>query len=607
MIQKVSVNSLDKNKYTPSNVKHNDKTSFTGFGSAVVDAAIKGMQKCEAEPMLNVTVLDLSTAIVPRSVIETVASSKQKDENGNVIKDENGKTKRKFNFLAGLEALRRESSGLIINCILPSFIVIGVAKCLSGHIMGPISNLTKNWADKDTLSTINTFYKGQGAENYAKTLKNMFLDLKGADGNTIDKSFAEIYKQSPEEFDKIFTHLGQMADSKDLDRKAVRKAIHNIVDKTHISENIKFITNNEKGNYFGNSLEALLRNTVEVLHDSKNVGINSASEFSKYIEKAQKLVKWKSLGGMALILPLALAAQPINRWITHQSAGGKKGAPIYNDNADHSLTKQEKAQLLKQKFVSIGSMISLSLLSMMKMPSMKMLEFRNLFPSMDQARIISTATFASRMGASEDFNDLRESTVRDLATFASFYFLGDYAAKGIATFIEHRNKKQIAKAIANGTTPPKEVKLINVLKPLKENANSFEKFWHWTKHTALKSTSEISSKHVENLRSACQLGNLGFSLLSLGLFIPLIGRIQTNKKEQVKKELAKATQNAATANTLTNSPRPPQTSATQASTSPTTKSASTTGTQTATNSDNSKGRLKPTDKNSAAFGAFFNS
>ena len=198
-------------------------------------------------------------------------------------------------------------------------------------------------------------------------------------------------------------------------------------------------------------------------------------------------------------------------------------------------------------------------------------------------------------------------TVRDLATFASFYFLGDYAAKGIATFIEHRNKKQIAKAIANGTTPPKEVKLINVLKPLKENANSFEKFWHWTKHTALKSTSEISSKHVENLRSACQLGNLGFSLLSLGLFIPLIGRIQTNKKEQVKKELAKATQNAATANTLTNSPRPPQTSATQASTSPTTKSASTTGTQTATNSDNSKGRLKPTDKNSAAFGAFFNS
>lgn len=603
MIQKVSVNSLDKNKYTPSNAKHNDKTSFTGLGSlgsAILDASIKGMQKCEAEPMLNVTVLDLSTAIVPRSVIETVATSKQKDENGNVIKDENGKTKRKFNFLAGLEALRRESSGLIINCILPSFIVIGVAKCLSGHIMGAGSNLTKNWADKDTLSTINSFYKGQGAENYAATLKNMFLDLKGADGTAIDKSFADIYKQSPEEFDKIFTHLGQMADAKDLDKKAVRKAISNIVGKTHISENIKFITNNEKGNYFGNSLEALLRNTVEVLHDSKKVGINSASEFSKYIEKAQKLVKWKSLGGMSIILPLALAAQPINRWITHQSAGGKKGAPIYNDDEDHSLTNEQKGRLTRQKFISIGSMLGLSLLSMMKMPSMKMLEFRNLFPSMDQARIISTFTFASRMGSSEDFNDLRESTVRDLATFASFYFLGDYAAKGIATFIEHRNKKQIAKAIANGTKPPKEVKLINVLKPLKENANAFEKFWHWTKHTAIKSTSEISSKHVENLRSICQFGNLGFSLLSLGLFIPLISRIQTNKKEQAKKELARAAQNAGAIKST-----PTATSSSDVATTSSDNSSSRTSSTIKTES--SRAELKPTDKNSATFGAFFNS
>ena len=44
-------------------------------------------------------------------------------------------------------------------------------------------------------------------------------------------------------------------------------------------------------------------------------------------------------------------------------------------------------------------MIGTALLSMMKKPSMNMLEFKGMFPTMDQARIISTATFASRMSA----------------------------------------------------------------------------------------------------------------------------------------------------------------------------------------------------------------
>lgn len=48
------------------------------------------------------------------------------------------------------------------------------------------------------------------------------------------------------------------------------------------------------------------------------------------------------------------------------------------------------------------------------------------------------------------------------------------------------------------------------------------------------------------LRSFCQLGNLAFSLLALGIFIPLYTRTQTNKKQ---KELAQkeAMANAASA------------------------------------------------------------
>ena len=139
------------------------------------------------------------------------------------------------------------------------------------------------------------------------------------------------------------------------------------------------------------------------------------------------------------------------------------------------------------------------------------------------------------------------------------------------------------------------------MKPLKENANGLEKFWHWTKHTALKSTSEISSKHVENLRSVCQLGNLGFSLLSLGLFIPLISRIQTNKKEQAKKELAKAAQNAATAGATSTSSTSTKSTVASFSANSTSQTSST------TKPESSRAEIKSTDKNTAAFGAFFNS
>ncbi len=601
MIQKVSVEN-SKQKYTPQNKRDvSDRSpSFTGL-ERLGEWAIKGMQRCEAEPMINVTVLDLATAIIPRTIVETTAASKVKDENGNPVLDENGKQKRKFNFLAGFEALRRESSGLFINCLLPGVFVIGVAKLIGGKIMGKKSNLTKNWADRETLSTINSFYKGTGKDNYSSMIKNMFLDLKGVDGTQIDKAFLEIYNKEPQTFDAIFENLGKMADSEKIDKKVLQKAVDNIIEKTRISENIKFTTNNPQNKYFGNSLDSLLRNTVEVLHDAKNAGITTAEEFAKYITKAQKLVKYKSLGGMAITIPLALAAQPINRWITHKTAGGKKGAPIYNDDKERVLTQEEKNKLLKQKFISIGSMLGLSWTSMMfKIPSMKMLEFKKFFPTMDQTRLVSTATFASRMGASEDSNDLREATVRDLATFGSFYFFGDFAAKGIASFLEKRFP---------------DIKLINDLKPIdREKANIFQKIWHWTKDTALKSTSELTSKRAQNLRSICQLGNLTFSLIALGVFIPIYNSVKTNQKTQKEKAKTNDTQKILTNTADKNSST--GTTASQASNktneAPTSAAgaagSSGTNSQTATASGSAKTTLNPADLiKSTAFGAFFNS
>lgn len=542
MINKVELGSV-KNNRTPKYVSQKNKgqTSFTGLGSLALrlgSFALKGVQKCEESPMINVAVLDLSTAILPRTYFETFIGSKKKDENGNETHE------RKLNIMGGFEAFRREGSGLLINCMIPSFIVMGAAKLLNRPIMGAFnkSNLTRSWANGDTINCVSKYYKNaQGAskeDRVFSTLKSMFDDIEGVDGD-IGKGGLKKFKEIFANDEEYTNHLRKMAKnivSEKPEKGYTTEMYKYLVRKSGIAENIKF---SKDSGFFSSSLGHLCDSVGDVLHGASKEGILTPNanitanegNFVKYLSKAKHLVNAKSIAGLGMIIPLAVAAQPINRWITHKLSG-KKGAPIYNDDKERILTPEEKKQLTARKFIDVPLMWGVAALSMlMDRPSLKMFQFKNIFPTMDQARIISAATFSSRLAAAEDKNELHENTIRDIATFSSFYFLGDYAAKGIATFLEKHNKDGI--------------KLINRLKDANPNDNIIKKFWNWAKHTKMKSTDELSAisnealrTKAKNLRAVCQAGNLAFSLLSLGIFIPLYTRTQTNKKEKMQKEQA---------------------------------------------------------------------
>ena len=95
--------------------------------------------------------------------------------------------------------------------------------------------------------------------------------------------------------------------------------------------------------------------------------------------------------------------------------------------------------------------------------------------------------------------------------------------KAIATGIEHTNK---------------DAKLINRFKQSNPDDNVFKKLWNWAKHTSLKSSDELATAGDKRLRTICQIGNLAFSLVSLGIFIPLYTRTQTNKKKSTTRSCA---------------------------------------------------------------------
>ncbi len=551
MINKVELGSVNSKKGTPNryvNVPNKGQTSFTGVGSLV----LKGIQKCEEKPMINVAVLDLSTAILPRTFFETFIGSKQKDENGNETHQ------RKLNLLGGFEAFRREFSGLLINCLIPSYVVIGVAKLLNRPIMGNFkgSNLTKSWANGDTLDHIEKHFNNAGGntkeEKIYNTLRSMFDNLEGVNGDIKNnglKKFKEILANDAD-YEKALREMTQDILKENPEKHYSSKLYNLMVQKTGISENIRFIDETKDGKFFSSNLSHLCESAGDILHGAVKEGIindqmtkESFDTLGKYFSKAKKLVNAKSLAGLGIIIPLAITAQPINRWITHKLSG-RKGAPIYNDDQERILTPEEKKKLTAQKFIAVPLMWGVAGLSMlMDRPSLKMFQFKNIFPTMDQARIISAATFSSRLAAAEDSNELQENTIRDIATFSSFYFLGDYAAKGIATFLEKHNKDGII--------------LTNKLYT-QEGTNAFQKFWNWAKHTKMKSTDELGAianealrTKAKNLRAICQFGNLAFSLISLGIFIPIYTRTQVNKKKQ-QQELANANaQNKTSTTTFT--------------------------------------------------------
>ncbi len=525
MINKIGVENKVNSSINTLNNKNRDVQS-PNFKGGIVPVLLQGIQACERNPMVNVAVIDMFSAILPRTFVESLT-----------------------NWFAGFEAFRRESSGLIVNCMIPSVITLGIAKLLNSSMMPKGVNMASCWADSNMINKFSDAYSKSTAEDKIKdTLKTILKNIEGYEG---DKHLAYKDILSDKELEHFADKLNELttkSQSKKEFKKSIKELTDEIVSKTKIYENVK--VNGGKNPVKANTVEDILKNSVQFFREFKKSPSADINEFAK---QSKKLVRSKSLLGLAIILPLAASMQFINRKITEKTSG-IKGAPIYNDYGKENSTKIDEAKrkegLFKQKLISISSMLTVGLLSMMKLPNMNMLEFKGIFPTMDQARLISTTTFMSRMAAADDKHELAEATGRDIVTFLSLYFLGDYAAKATATMLQKKTG----------------VRLLNDTKPIEKDANIFKKAWHWFKDVNLKSTKEVVSKTEEELklkgllpneqqkkiiekelnkargyRSACQVANFGVSLIILGLIVPIFLRKNTAKKHAEEIKLAQNT------------------------------------------------------------------
>ena len=531
MISKINLNNQEVyKKDTRLSSYANNANSSTPSFKGPVEAATAVLQFCNTNPMAGVSLIDMVTAIAPRTFVDA-----------------------KTNGFAAAETFRRESSGLIVNCLIPGFIVLGVAKALEAFGFGE-KGLSKMWANQEALETFQQHFHDientpDAAGKFVDSLLNDAKVLNNANTTPWTPLNTKDLEQEITEYKRVIQD--NVKDKKIV--KAARDGLYNrILEVTGGAEHIKigaykevvkdgakvFERTGEK--VYHDNITTLLRDAVEVgqkfIHEHKC----DNKEIANFVKKATKFVNQKSLLGLAIVIPLAASMQSINRWITKKSSG-QEGAPIYKNfgkgKEKEEMSPAQKSAFWTKKIGAAGLMVGVALLSMMKKPSLKMLQFTKNMPSMDQCRWIATATFASRMLASEDENELHEVTWRDIATFSSLYFLGDYVSKGVGTIIQKI----------------KGIPMLNYMTDKPNTKNPLKKFWFWVKDTKLKSFDEANAikdgvikngekiikkykggTKAKGLRAICEVSSLGFSMLVLGILVPWYVRKETERKEELK-------------------------------------------------------------------------
>ncbi len=522
------------------------------------DMLDKGFSVLDKNAMIQVSFVDTCSTNIPRTLVDL-----------------------KTGLAAAFETFRREFSGLFVNCLMPGLVVAGVAAILPKSDNLKNTHVVRSWLNSDSIDKLKTVYTNAQKSGALDTTKEYVTQalgsiegLNGKEWVSFPKAAAEAAKKAEKSgntavktsYENAVDHITRAVFSKGKDRKnLLKQAQSEIVSITKAESVLKFngrpqadlgetlrdiVDAGEKFNIVKDrTISSLGSNIHNLTKEQVSEKISEAVE--GYSSSLKKFVSKKSFIGLAVVLGIAASIQTINRAITRKQFNAE-GAPIYKDFGKKDTTqkmneKQKKAFKVKKAAAALG-MYGLAAVSMMKKPSVGMFQFSNIFPTMDQCRWIASTTFASRMLGAEDENELRETTVRDIASFSGLYFLGDYAKKAAASAMETLSRTKSGSKILG-----KNVVLLNrkkeVAKPVVEQGASLakkltanlkfraEQFGNWVKNTELKTASEVANVNVRNLRNICRVADIAFSFIMLGVLLPKYNRSVTEKKVEEAKLL----------------------------------------------------------------------
>jgi len=457
------------------------------------------------------------------------------------------------NKFAAIETFRREISGTINNNVLPGFVAFAVAAA----IQPAMKVKTTIWANSETMDVLNAAWDSAKDENGKKTedyVRKVFCSIEGRDGEKWNKFSQENWDELLNKIkDDKNIHLTdpvkkmtELIKNPDLSRKQVKEGLKEVQDSIgaviKAREDIKVNVDKKELN---TTLEYLVRDTRDMgVHVfNKYAGKESGMTINKAISRLKTSNKIKAAIPLAILCTLDFSTQYLNRKKTNKDTG-RKGFVGYADfghNDCEVKDPKEKEKLKLRKLMGLGALVGLNLLFMGKK-----LEFKNIYPSLDQIKLLYSTTVAGRIVASDDKNELRETCTRDFFSYLNWLVLGNFVTKGIVW------SKDTNKSMFNfGTRKDKQI----TYKSIHDETNPLRRFWDWSHGTSIKTHSEIldmeRSKTIDAVSKAKKLkllntaigAGLVYSTVMLGIGVPILNMYLTNKKRTQELAAQKLTQN----------------------------------------------------------------
>lgn len=489
---------------------------------------------------------------------------------------------------ACMETARREASGTANHSLVGVYGMTGgfAAAALMGLGSKYKINANKIFAAPETLNILAENKERQVKNNttQADYLRDTLKNIKAFNPSAANADKDGYVKLSEETVEELVTLLDKAIQDGNFDnwkKKDTANSLHTAMNKIiadtgaeskYILESVNKANPKVKGGAKTLTSETSLKTLLEDIYklsDSFNkdkvqeafreqVRNGKTIKDNAFIKKLTRFSKIRSAAGFGIATGIGMSIQPMNIYLTKKKTGSDGFVGVEGRSKDTS------SEFKLMKGAAGAGFLGLTLATL-KTASVKgfmeKMAFKGFWPTIPQLKGIYGLTIISRLLATRDKDELRESLTKDTLGFLSWLVLGDIVnkmtAEGLDKSVMNRTKDVAKKGyfgrIFNSSLKTRDEVLVETLSQngiatVKENgvAKTFKEMLKDLDGIKNEQVKKLAKKKLGTLNKAQAAGYL-FSGLVLGLGIPNLNIYITNALDKKRKaaKAAEEQQNAA--------------------------------------------------------------
>ena len=470
---------------------------------------------------------------------------------------------------AGLETLRREASGTANHSM------IGVYGLAGGGLMVLLMGINKEFGIKansmftapETLNILAEKKANQikDKKSQLEYLKEVLSSVKAYNPSSKQADKDGFIKIKDNVINEVAEIINKALNDEKIDFKkwydkksadSLYVALNKIMEKTGAES--KYIIESADGKIKNESnLQTLLEDIYKISDSFNKEKVKKAFETqvekgvgvaeNAYIKKFNRFMKSRSAIGFLIGTAVGMSVQPLNIYLTKKKTGSDGFVGVEGRSKDNST----EFKIMKGvSAVGFGG-LTLATLGTGFKGFMDKMAFKGFWPTISQLKGIYGLTIISRLLATRDKDELRESLTKDFLGFLSWLVLGDVVnritAESLDKSVMNRTKeienKGFFKRIFNSSLKTRDEILMETLAEHKIStvkkdgdkviAKTFKELLKELDNVP-EQAREIAKKRLRTLNKA-QLVGYAFSGLVLGLGIPNLNIYITNKLDKQRK------------------------------------------------------------------------